>query len=197
VQGSKLPRLLGGAVFVWIAVFAGIMYDARQVTNLRFTSDSVRHAAFLLFWFVPPWLVVVVAMWYEWPLLGEGARVGRLVVLTILTLCLTMIAVLSVFTVFTHSRVCERVTMGRNAVVLEAVTCGSTCSADLVLRQEWSLVPGLVRSRQLGDWYQRSDGHISLLSRSRDTVVVRLQAPPSSDSTIQALDTVLVISRVP
>jgi hypothetical protein len=87
--------------------------------------------------------------------------------------------------------------MGRDAVVLEAVTCGATCSSNLVLRQEWSLVPGLGRSRQLGDWYRRFDGHVSLVGRSRDTVVLRLQAPASSDGTIEVLDTVLVISRVP
>ena len=195
--GSGIPGLVRNVVILWVALLGIIMYDARQVTTLRFASDNISHAAFLLFWLVLPWLVVVLAMWYEWPILGEGARVGRLVVLTILTLCFAMIGMLSIFS-FTNSVTRERVTMGRDAVVLEAVTCGPTCSTDLVLRQEWRLVlPGLVRSRQLGDWYRRSDGHVSMLDRSRETVVLRLQAPASSDVTIEALDTVLVISRVP
>jgi len=190
----RLPHVMAIAVALWIAVFGFmIIWTTRHAnSDLQFTNPAVGRIAFWLYFLAFPCAVIALAVWYEWPVLNGAARAGR--ILIVIILCIVFLGSAAIEIAFTPNTVeIQRLKMDGYDIVLEifrpALSIGSI---DIGARQEWSFLPGVVRSRFARRWSHRNEGTLRIQSSSPSVDSVAVHLPATSRSS--AVDTMLVLS---
>ena len=189
---------------IWIAMVGFVVYNnyATQVffsnvpgTKLEFTSLWAGNIAFLLFWFALPLCLVIFFTWWEAPLLRAG-RTFRYLLLLLLSSCMVAKGALLTGLGVTRMEHQQQLNMGGYRLTVVRLGCGATCADDVIVRQEWPFVPGVVRARRVGWFHHHSVARLTALRSTPtiDSVQVRISSHTAKSD---GIDTTLAVTRVP
>ena len=165
--------------------------------GIEFSSESLNHLAAPI-WFVALWLAVALALRTDLRNRGTNGRVGYMVLKAVLALSFVGLAS-SIGLLLDSSGSHEVQVVDRDGyrLVLRWESCGATCAADLSLRQEWVLIPGLLRVRQLGYWSHAGEGAIRLIRSEPRTDSFEVHIAEWGSRRPVATDTVVVVAHSP
>ena len=196
-RSARFPIAVSTAVLVWLAIFGLLWYIAQGSAPLAFTNDSVSHAAVPLFFFGFPLLIVIASVWYKWPLLSGRARIVRAILTGVLAVSMMLAtAIYGLFGLsYNHPR--QSLNVGSYRVTLTALSCGATCGGGLEVNQEWPVMPGVVRRRNVAYWPSADQGVISVVRRSPPLDSLRVTARVYRDDMYVLVDTTLALSPRP
>ena len=196
---KRTQALWAYTVLLALIVVAGpavFFVGYRPPYGIEFSSESLNHWAAPI-WLVALWLAVALALWSDLRNRGINARLGYMVLQAVLAVSLVGLASCIRLLDWSGSQEVQVVDRGEYRLVLRGESCGATCSADLSLRQEWVLVPGLLRVRHLGYWSHAGEGAIRLLHSDSQIDSFAVHIAEWGNKRPVATDTVVVVTHSP
>ena len=113
-------------------------------------------------WLLALWIAITLAIRADLRSRGIHGHVGYAVLQVLIGVFFVGIALFVRLLDWSGSDELQSVDRGDYRLVIRVGSCGATCDFDLALRQEWKMVPGLVRVRYLGNWGHAGSGRITL-----------------------------------
>lgn len=134
---------------------------------VEFSMDSLNHLTEPAF-AVALWLAVAFALRTDLRNRDVTGHDGYALLQVVLAASLVGIAFFVQVLDWSGNKPVQIVDRGVYRLVLREEDCGATCSANIALRQEWRLAPGLLRVRPLGFWTDAGTGSIMLRRAGAD-----------------------------
>ncbi|HEY2376415.1 MAG TPA: hypothetical protein VGH98_10625 [Gemmatimonadaceae bacterium] len=113
-------------------------------------------------WLLALWLALALALRTDLRNRGNDGRVGHAVLQVVLGVSFVGIALFTRLLDWSGAQEVQSVDRGDYRLVIREESCGATCDADLSLRQEWTMIPGLLRVRYLAYWSHAGRAAITL-----------------------------------
>ena len=164
--------------------------------GIEFSSESLNHLAAPI-WLATLWLAVALALRTDLRNRGINGRLGYVVLKAVLAVSLVGVAAFIFLLDWSGSHEVQVVDRGRYRMVLQQESCGATCAVDLSLRQEWMLVPGLLRVRHLGYWSHAGEGAVRLLRSESRVDSFEVHITEWGKRRPVATDTVVLVAHAP
>ena len=150
-------------VFPLILVTVPAMFWLRLPTNYGFELSAPEANHWLpTIWLLALWLAVALAIRTDLRNRGIDGHGGYAALQVLIGVFFVGIAFFVRALDWSGAHDVQNVNRGDYHLVIREESCGATCDADLSLRQEWTLVPGLLRVRYLGYWSHAGRGAIVL-----------------------------------
>ncbi|HEY4670436.1 MAG TPA: hypothetical protein VIG78_00095 [Gemmatimonadaceae bacterium] len=191
-----------GAVWAFSIVFALILVAVPALFWLELPSNygfelSAEEANQWLptIWLVALWLAVALAIRTDLRNRGIDGHVGYAVLQVLIGVFFVGLALFVRLLDWSGSDELQSVDRGDYRLVIREESCGATCDFDLALRQEWKIVPGLLRVRYLGYWGHASSGRITPLRTGSQIDSFEVHIAEWGKKRPVATDTVVVVAH--
>lgn len=148
-------------------------------------------------WLLALWLAVALAIRTDLRNRGIHRHVGYAVLQVLVGVFLVGIALFVRLLDWSGSDELQSVDRGDYRLVIREESCGATCDADVALRQEWTMVRGLLRVRYLGYWSHAGRARITLRRSGSQIDSFEVHIAEWGKRRPVATDTVVVVAHSP
>ena len=185
-----------GLALLLVAVLAVLWLELPSNYGFELSAQEANHWLPTI-WLLALWLVVALAIRTDLRNRGIDRHVGYAVLQVLIGLCFVGIALFVRLLDWSGSDKLQSVDRANYRLVLREESCGATCDFDLALRQEWTMVPGLLRVRYLGYWGHAGKGAITLRRSGAKIDSFDVHIAEWGKRRPFATDTVIVVAHSP
>ena len=185
-------------VFALILLAVPAMFWVELPSNYGFELSAEEANHWLpTIWLLALWLALALAIRTDLRNRGIDRRAGYAVLQVLTGVFFVGIALFVRLLDWSGSHELQSVDRGDYRLVIREGSCGATCDVDLALRQEWKMVPGLVRVRYLGNWGHAGSGRIALRRSGSQIDSFDVHIAEWGRRRPVATDTVVVVAHSP